>query len=144
MSCDNMRMIRPIMTKHFFLRQPSADAGASDAAIARDLVDTLEAHRATCVGMAANMIGERKRIIAVVDDDGSILVMFNPHLIHGNDPYDTEEGCLSLEGMRPTHRYDRIVVGYEDTLMRHCEAERTGRVAQAIQHEIDHCNGVII
>ena len=137
-------MIRPIMTKRFFLRQPSEDAGASDAPIVRDLVDTLEAHRATCVGMAANMIGERKRIIAVVDDDGSILVMLNPYLIHWNDPYDTEEGCLSLEGTRPAHRFNRIMVGYDDELMRSCMVERSGRVAQAIQHEIDHCNGVVI
>lgn len=143
-SCDNAFMIKPIMTKQFFLKQPSEDATAADAQVVRDLVETLEAHRATCVGMAANMIGERKRIIAVVDDNGSILVMLNPALVHGDDPYDTEEGCLSLEGMRPTRRYDRIVVSYEDELMRSCEIERSGRVAQAIQHEIDHCNGVII
>ncbi len=132
------------MTNQFFLGLPSEDAGAADAAIVRDLVDTLEAQRATCVGMAANMIGERKRIIAVVDDDGFILVMLNPHLIRWSDPYDTEEGCLSLDGMRPTSRYDRVTVGYEDELMRSCMVERSGRVAQAIQHEIDHCNGVII
>ena len=137
-------MIKPIMTSTFFLRQPSSEADEADLQIAYDLADTLEAHRATCAGMAANMIGERKRIIAVVDDDGSILVMFNPHLMHWNGPYDTEEGCLSLEGMRPARRYDRIVVGYEDALMRPCVVERSGRVAQAIQHEIDHCNGVII
>lgn len=112
--------------------------------IVRDLVDTLEAHRSTCVGMAANMIGERKRIIAVVDDDGSILVMLNPYLIHWNEPYDTEEGCLSLQGMRSARRYGWVVVGYDDEFMRSCVVERTGRVAQAIQHEIDHCNGVVI
>ena len=142
--CDNTRMIRPIMTKRFFLRQPSEEACASDAETVRDLVDTLEAHRATCAGMAANMIGERKRIIAVVDDDGSVLVMLNPHLVSRSGPYDAEEGCLSLEGLHPARRYDRIVVGYEDELMRPCEAERSGRIAQAIQHEIDHCDGVVI
>ena len=137
-------MIRPIMDKKFFLRQPSEDACASDAQVVQDLVDTLEAHRAMCVGMAANMIGERKRIIAVVDDDGSILVMLNPYLIHWSGPYETEEGCLSLEGVRPAQRFERITVGYEDTLMRSCMCERSGRVAQAIQHEIDHCNGILI
>ena len=137
-------MIRPIMTKQFFLRQPSEDAGASDAHIVRDLVDTLEAHRATCAGMAANMVGERKRIIAVIDDDGSVLVMLNPRLIHWSGPYETEEGCLSLPGMRPASRFERITVGYDDELLRSCTVERSGRVAQAIQHEIDHCNGVLI
>ena len=142
--CDNVPMIRAIMTKKFFLRQPSEDAGAADADIVRDLVDTLEAHRATCVGMAANMIGERKRIIAVIDDDGSVLVMLNPHLVRWSDPYDAEEGCLSLQGVRPVRRYGRVLVGYDDALMRPCSVERAGRVAQAIQHEIDHCNGVVI
>ena len=132
------------MTKRFFLRQPSEDASAADAQVARDLVDTLEAHRATCEGMAANMIGERKRIVAVIDDDGSVLVMLNPRLAHRSGPYDAEEGCLSLPGTRPARRYERVVVDYEDELMRPCAVERSGRVAQAIQHEIDHCNGVLI
>ena len=132
------------MTKQFFLRRPSEDATATDAQIARDLAETLEAHRATCVGMAANMIGERKRIIAVVDDDGSILVMLNPRITRKDDPYDTEEGCLSLEGMRPARRFGRITVEYEDELLQRHAIDRAGRVAQAIQHEIDHCNGVLI
>ena len=137
-------MIRPIMTKKFFLRQPSEPATVEDVQVARDLEDTLQAHRATCVGMAANMIGERKRIVAVVDDDGSILVMLNPRLVHWSDPYDTQEGCLSLPGTRPARRFERILVEYDDELMRSCQVERTGRVAQAIQHEIDHCDGVLI
>ena len=137
-------MIRPIMTKQFFLRQPSEDAGASDAHIVRDLVDTLEAHRATCAGMAANMVGERKRIIAVIDDDGSVLVMLNPRLTDRSGPYDAKEGCLSLEGVRPVRRYEQIAIEYDDELVRPCAIERSGRVAQAIQHEIDHCNGVLI
>ncbi len=139
-----VHMIRPIMTKRFFLRQPSEPASAADASVVRDLVDTLEAHRATCVGMAANMIGERKRIIAVVDADGSILVMLNPELVQGSGPYHTEEGCLSLAGTRETERFERILVSYNDELMRSCEGRFTGRVAQAIQHEIDHCNGIVI
>ena len=137
-------MIKPIMTKQFFLRQPSEEATGADAQIARDLADTLEANRATCVGMAANMIGERKRIIAVIDDDGSVLVMLNPRLIHWSGPYETEEGCLSLPGTRPASRFERVTVGYDDELLRPCTVERSGRVAQAIQHEIDHCNGVLI
>ncbi|MBE6465062.1 MAG: peptide deformylase [Eggerthellaceae bacterium] len=137
-------MIRPIMKMQVFLQQPCADAGASDLAIAQDLVDTLKIHRPACVGMAANMIGKRKRIIAVVDDDNQILVMLNPYLIHWWGEYETKEGCLSLEGLRPAKRYKRIQVGYEDTLLRSCMGEFTGRTAQAIQHEIDHTNGILI
>ena len=137
-------MIKPIMTKRFFLRQPSDAATKADAQIVRDLVDTLEAHRATCVGMAANMIGERKRIVAVVDDDGSILVMLNARLASWDGPYETEEGCLSLEGMRPVRRFERITVEYEDELLHPRVIERSGRVAQAIQHELDHCDGILI
>ena len=137
-------MIRPIMTKKFFLRQPSVEASADDISIARDLADTLEAHRSGCVGMAANMIGERKRIIAVVDEDGSILVMLNPEIVRQSGPYTATEGCLSLTGVREATRYEHILVSYVDELMRSCESEFVGRVAQAIQHEIDHCNGVLI
>ena len=137
-------MIRPLMTKKFFLRQPSDPATAADAHVARDLADTLEAHRATCVGMAANMIGERKRIIAVVDEDGTTLVMFNPELVNQVGSYTAEEGCLSLPGEREARRYKRITVAYQDELMCSCEREFEGHVAQAIQHEIDHCNGVLI
>ena len=137
-------MIRPIMTRQFFLKQQSAEANAGDIEIARDLEDTLEAHKATCAGMAANMIGERKRIIAVVDEDGSVLIMFNPELVHWSGPYTAREGCLSLPGTRETTRYKRILVSYEDSLMRSCQHEFEGHVAQAIQHEIDHCNGVLI
>ena len=137
-------MIRPIMTKQFFLRQPSEAATAQDLDIARDLEETLEAHRATCVGMAANMIGWRKRIIAVIDEHGRILVMLNPVLVDKQGPYQAEEGCLSLEGVRATTRYNRIVVQYDDPSFRACEKTFTGRVAQAVQHEIDHCNGIVI
>ena len=137
-------MIRPIMTKKFFLRQPSEEASAADVQIALDLSDTLEAHRANCVGMAANMIGERKRIIAVVDEDGSILVMLNPIITTMSGPYTAEEGCLSLPGTQEAKRYARIEVEYENELMCSCSRVFSGRVAQAIQHEIDHCDGALI
>ena len=137
-------MIRPIMTKRFFLSRPSEPATADDVAIARDLSDTLEAHRATCVGMAANMIGERRRIIAVVDKDGSVLVMLNPEIVDRGGPYAAEEGCLSLPGTREVTRYERITVSWQDTKMQAHHHVFTGRVAQAIQHEVDHCDGVLI
>ena len=137
-------MERPLMKMKFFLQKPSEDATAADLAIAQDLVDTLLAHRETCAGMAANMIGQRKRIIAVVDEDGSALVMLNPTLVWGRDSYKTEEGCLSLMGVRPAMRYARVRVRWEDEEFRPRERVFTGRVAQAIQHEIDHCNGVLI
>ena len=137
-------MIRAIMTKRFFLRQPSVEATADDLGIARDLAETLEAHRAHCVGMAANMIGERKRIIAVLDGAGKVLVMLNPRIVEAEGPFEAEEGCLSLEGTRTARRFRRIVVAYEDERMRSHEDAFDGFVAQAIQHEVDHCNGVII
>ncbi len=137
-------MIRPIMTKKFFLRQPSEQATADDLAIALDLIDTLEAHRDGCVGMAANMIGERKRIIAVLDEDGSVLLMLNPRIVHTEGEYRAQEGCLSLEGLREAARFEHIDVEYEDLDLQPCSATFSGRVAQAIQHEIDHCDGVLI
>ena len=137
-------MIRPIMTKKFFLRQPSEPATVDDLDIARNLVDTLEAHRGNCVGMAANMIGERKRIIAVLDADGAVIPMLNPSIVRGEGEYRTQEGCLSLDGMREAVRFDRIDVEYEDLDLQPHTATFSGRVAQAIQHEIDHCNGVLI
>lgn len=137
-------MERPLMRMRFFLQRPSEAATPADLDVARDLADTLRAHRATCVGMAANMIGQRKRIIAVVDEDGSVLVMLNPELAEGSDAYQTEEGCLSLEGVRPTSRYRRIRVRWEDESFQTHERGFAGDVAQAIQHEIDHCNGILI
>ena len=137
-------MIRPIMTKRFFLRMPSTEATGADLDVAHDLAQTLEAHRATCVGMAANMIGERKRIIAVVDSDGSILVMLNPVITQREGEYRTQEGCLSLEGVREAMRYRRITVTWVDEHMRPHERTFSGKVAQAIQHEVDHCDGIVI
>ena len=132
------------MDKQFFLKQPSVEATAADVPIARDLADTLEAHRATCVGMAANMIGERKRIIAVIDETSNVLVMLNPEIASCEEPYNAMEGCLSLPGEREARRYERIAVAYQDEGMRDVQRSLSGRVAQAVQHEIDHCNGILI
>lgn len=132
-----------------FLRQPSPDADPSDpldSAIAQDLKDTLAANRDDCVGMAANMIGEHRRIIAFVDADlgGAITVMFNPRITATSGSYDTTEGCLSLDGERPVQRFERIEVDYITCRGRAQHATFTGFTAQIIQHEIDHCDGIII
>ena len=136
-------MVRPIMKDRFFLSQKSAPATPEDAAIAQDLLDTLAAHRDGCVGMAANMIGVAKRIIVFVDE-GTDMVMFNPELTKCSEPYETEEGCLSLSGTRPTTRYRKITVRYQNAAFQ--TRQRTFRdwTAQIIQHEIDHCNGILI
>ena len=137
-------MIKPIMTSTFFLRQPSGEACADDLQVAYDLADTLEAQRATCAGMAANMIGVRKRIIAVVDEHGAVLVMLNPRIVRKSGQYAAQEGCLSLPGTREATRFQRITVAFHNIALKNCERTFTGRVAQAVQHEIDHCNGVLI
>lgn len=117
-----------------------------DLAVAQDLKDTLDAHRNGCVGMAANMIGVSKRIIAFVDEDfgGRIFVMFNPTITAKDGAYDASEGCLSLKGERRTVRFQRIEVTYADRKFRERHATFTGFTAQIIQHEIDHCEGIII
>ena len=132
-------MQREIMTSIPFLSQPSAAAENTeeDLAVAQDLKDTLDAHRNGCVGMAANMIGVPKRIIAFVDEDSS-------HTPAEDGAFDTAEGCLSLQGERRTVRYQRIEVDYMDRKFRERHAAFTGFTAQIIQHEIDHCDGVII
>ena len=139
-------MQRPIMTSRSFLRTPSEEAAPGDEITAQDLVDTLEANRSRCVGMAANMIGVGKRIIAFVDEDlgGRITVMFNPVITGADGAYETEEGCLSLTGERRTMRYRRIEVDYQDRRFRARHATFTGFTAEIIQHEVDHCNGIII
>ncbi|KAA8829665.1 peptide deformylase [Bifidobacterium myosotis] len=139
-------MQRPIMTSRSFLRMPSEEAVPGDEIVAQDLVDTLEANRSRCVGMAANMIGVGKRIIAFVDEDlgGRITVMFNPVIASTDGAYETEEGCLSLTGERHTMRYRRIEVDYQDRRFRVRHATFTGFTAEIIQHEVDHCNGIII
>ncbi len=136
-------MIQPIMKDPIFLSQKSAPATPEDIQVAQDLLDTLEAHKEGCVGMAANMIGVTKRIIAF-DNDGSYMVMFNPEIIKSSQPFETEEGCLSLPGVRPTKRYRSIKVRYQNMDFQTRLKTFTGWTAQIIQHEIDHCNGVLI
>ena len=136
-------MIRPIMKDPIFLAQKSVPATREDSVIARDLLDTLTHHRAHCVGMAANMIGENKRIIAL-DHGGALLVMFNPEILKREKPYQTEEGCLSLPGQRKTKRYQSIKVRYQNEEFQTRIKTFTGWTAQIIQHEIDHCDGVLI
>lgn len=136
-------MIREIMKDEVFLAEASEKATAEDTEIARDLLETLEAHKAGCVGMAANMIGVRKRIIAF-DNEGSYMVMFNPEIVKKSGAYETEEGCLSLTGTRKTRRWQSIKVQYQNEKMQIRLKTFTGWTAQIIQHEIDHCNGIII
>lgn len=136
-------MVREIMKDEVFLAEASEKAAAEDAEIARDLLETLEAHKAGCVGMAANMIGVRKRIIAF-DNEGSYMVMFNPEIVKKSGAYEAEEGCLSLTGTRKTRRWQSIKVQYQNEKMQIRLKTFTGWTAQIIQHEIDHCNGIII
>ena len=136
-------MVREIMKDEVFLAEASEKATAEDTEIARDLLETLEAHKAGCVGMAANMIGVHKRIIAF-DNEGSYMVMFNPEIVKKSGAYETEEGCLSLTGTRKTRRWQSIKVQYQNEKMQLRLKTFTGWTAQIIQHEIDHCNGIII
>ncbi len=136
-------MIRAIVTSPVLLSMPSVDATPEDAGVGQDLIDTLAAHKDGCVGLAANMIGVRKRII-VASDEGTPLLMYNPEIVEASGEYQTEEGCLSLEGMRPCTRYKRIKVTYIDASFAPRTKAFTGYTAQIIQHEIDHCNGVVI
>ena len=136
-------MIRPIMKDPIFLAQKSAQATVSDMAVARDLRDTLEAHRDGCVGMAANMIGTARRII-IFDDNGSATVMFNPEIVKCSGAYEAEEGCLSLPGTRKAKRYRSIKVQYRNEQFQTRLKTYTGFTAQIIQHEIDHRNGLLI
>ena len=136
-------MIKAIMKDPIFLSQKSAPATAPDLPLAQDLRDTLEAHRDGCVGMAANMIGAARRII-IFDDNGSATVMFNPEIVKCSGPYEAEEGCLSLPGTRKTKRYRSIKVQYQNEQFQTRLKTYTGFTAQIIQHEIDHCNGILI
>ena len=136
-------MIRPIMKDMLFLAQPSEEATKADAAIIRDLTDTLLHHREGCVGMAANMIGVRKRIICVMM--GPVpLTMVNPVIVGKSGEDEAEEGCLSLTGVRKCRRFREIEVSYQDAAFLPRRQKYTGWIAEIIQHEIDHCNGVII
>ena len=136
-------MVRPVMKDQLFLSQRSIPAMPEDLEIARDLLDTLTANAAGCVGMAANMIGINKRIIAF-DNGGTYMVMFNPEIVKQEGPYSTEEGCLSLPGKRPAKRYRSIKVKYQNETFQTRLKTFTGWTAQIIQHEIDHCNGILI
>lgn len=127
-----------------FLAQPSVEATKEDLQIAQDLLDTLTAHRQTCVGMAANMIGAAKRIIAF-DNQGSYMVMLNPQIIKQSGEYETEESCLSLlGGPRKTKRYQKIKVQYQNLDMQTRIKSFDGWTAQIIQHEVDHLGGILI
>lgn len=136
-------MIRPIVHDPLFLAQRSVPATPEDAPVALDLLETLTAHADGCVGMAANMIGVHKCIIAVEAEDG-YLVLFNPVILKKSGPYETEEGCLSLEGVRKTRRWQNIKVQYQTPDGKPRIKTFTGWTAQIIQHEIDHCNGILI
>ena len=131
------------MTSRSFLRTPSEAAGPGDEQVIEDLVDTLEANRSRCVGMAANMIGVRKRIICVKDGNRALL-MYNPQILEQVNAYQTSEGCLSLVGERPCTRYRRIKVEYLDENFVHRIKNFSGYTAEIIQHEIDHCDGIVI
>ena len=136
-------MIQPIMKDPIFLAQKSAPATKEDLQVAQDLLDTLTAHKDGCVGMAANMIGVSKRIIAF-DNEGKYMVMFNPEIVKRSEPYEAEEGCLSLPGTSKAKRYRSIKVQYQNEQFQTRLKTFTGWTAQIIQHEIDHCNGILI
>ena len=136
-------MIRDICKDETFLAQRAEPATPEDCAIAHDLLETLEHHKNGCVGMAANMIGENKRIIAF-DNEGSYMVMFNPEIIKKAEPYAAEEGCLSLSGTRPAKRWKTIKVRWQNENFQQRIKTFHGWTAQIIQHEIDHCEGIII
>ena len=136
-------MIRDICKDEAFLAQKAETATAEDLDTAQDLLDTLDAHREGCVGMAANMIGVNKRII-VFDDDGKYQVMFNPVIVKHDGPYEAEEGCLSLTGRRKVKRFRTIKVQWQNEKLQTRRKTFTGWTAEIIQHEIDHCEGVLI
>lgn len=136
-------MIRDICKDEAFLAQKAEPATSDDLQAGVDLLETLEHHKADCVGMAANMIGVNKRIIAF-DNDGTHMVMFNPEIVKKSEPYQTEEGCLSLTGTRLAKRWKSIKVRWQNEQFQERLKTFTGWTAQIIQHEIDHCDGIII
>ena len=136
-------MVREIMRDEAFLSQKAEPATLEDLPVAQDLLDTLTAHKDGCVGMAANMIGVCKRII-VFDNEGTYTVMFNPEIIKKSGSYEAEEGCLSLTGIRKAKRWQSIKVQYQNEQFQIRFKTFTGWTAQIIQHEIDHCEGVLI
>ncbi|MBP3479667.1 MAG: peptide deformylase [Oscillospiraceae bacterium] len=136
-------MVREICKDEAFLVQKAEPATADDLVVAQDLLDTLVAHKDGCVGMAANMIGANKRIIAF-DNEGAYMVMFNPVIVKQSGIYEAEEGCLSLTGTRKTKRFQTIKVQWQNEKFQTRLKTFTGWTAEIIQHEIDHCEGIII
>ena len=136
-------MVQEIMRDEVFLSQKAEPATPEDLPIAQDLLDTLTAHKDGCVGMAANMTGVSKRIIAF-DNEGKYMVMFNPEIIKKSSLYEAEEGCLSLTGTRRARRWQSIKVQYQNEQFQTRFKAFTGWTAQIIQHEIGHCEGVLI
>lgn len=137
-------MVKELIHDPIFLAQKSEPADENDRQTAQDLLDTITAHKDECVGMAANMIGVKKRVI-VFDESGTFRVMFNPEIIGKSEPYKTEEGCLSLLGApRPTTRFKKIKLRFQNDDFQTRIKTFTGFTAQIIQHEIDHCGGVLI
>ena len=136
-------MVREIMRDEAFLSQKAEPSTLEDLSVAQDLLDALTDHKDGCVGMAANMIGVNKRIIAF-DNEGKYMVMFNPEIIKKSGPYEAEEGCLSLTGTRKAKRWQSIKVQYQNERFQTRFKTFTGWTAQIIQHEIDHCEGILI
>ena len=136
-------MIRDICKDEAFLAQKAESAGPEDLPVAADLLETLAHHKSGCVGMAANMIGVSKRIIAF-DNEGEYMVMFNPEIVKKSGPYEAEEGCLSLTGLRPAKRWKSIKVRWQTENFQVRLRTFSGWTAQIIQHEIDHCEGIVI
>ena len=136
-------MVLEICKDEAFLAQKAEPATADDLVVAQDLLDTLVAHKDGCVGMAANMIGVNKRIIAF-DNEGAYMVMFNPVIVKQSGIYEAEEGCLSLTGTRKTKRFQTIKVQWQNEKFQTRLKTFTGWTAEIIQHEIDHCEGIII
>lgn len=136
-------MIKPIVKDGFFLSQKSEAATESDQQVVKDLLDTLKANETACVGLAANMIGVKKRVI-VVSMGYTNIPLINPVITKKSKPYETEEGCLSLVGVRKTTRYEEIEVEYLDAGWKKRKQKYIGWIAQIIQHEVDHCEGIVI
>lgn len=136
-------MVREICRDEAFLAQKAESATVNDLGVAQDLLDTLIAHKDGCVGMAANMIGVNKRIIAF-DNESEYMLMFNPVIIKQSGPYEAEEGCLSLTGTRRAKRFKTIKVQWQNEKFQTRIKTFTGWTAEIIQHEIDHCEGIII
>ena len=136
-------MVCEICKDEAFLSQKAEPATADDLGVAQDLLDTLVAHKDGCVGLAANMIGVNKRIIAF-DNEGEYMIMFNPVIVKQSGPYETEEGCLSLTDTRKTKRFQAIKVQWQNEKFQTRLKTFTGWTAEIIQHEIDHCEGILI